>query len=122
MLTLALVVTGLSLAGNVGLGWLLVHFDRRRSEAFGALYADYRQLQDRLYTAWKEGAVIPPAPEPPEPPLEPLATISRELAAWVQQWEGEEAQAAWEKRIRRLLRSGRTPASILLELEEPVEA
>lgn len=57
------------------------------------------EAHNRLYAAWKEGAVIPAAdlpPSPPAPPLEP------ELQAFVDEWTSPAVRQGIEDRIRRL--------------------
>lgn len=74
------------------------------------LLRELRLTQDRLYGAWKDGAVIPPRPtEAPEMQLPPLPDG---LQALVTEWESPDSQLAVEATIRRMLAQGQTAAQI----------
>lgn len=73
------------------------------------LRADLAVAHDRLYTAWREGAVIPPAPEPPAPPPAP---IPDELRPYIDEWSNPTVRAQVEDRIRRMLARKLTPGEI----------
>lgn len=60
----------------------------------------------------KEGATVPPVHEPTPPP-EPL---SKALQDAVGEWEGAEAQASTEAKIRQWLAEGYGEAAILKQL------
>lgn len=80
-----------------------------------------KSMQERLLTAWKDGFVIPPEPEEsaadfPESPEFPPA-----LEAWINDYEGIEAQAKWRNRARVLMaKYNHDVGKVIAELESPV--
>jgi hypothetical protein len=78
-----------------------------------AAIAKADEATNRLLAAWREGYSIP---EPEADPIEE-DPLPRELAEWLTQWEGADAQAKWEAELRRQLAKGRTVDQILMDLE-----
>lgn len=69
---------------------------------------------DRLVHAWHAEAKIPPRPQEALLPPEPLpATLQAELDVW----EDQEHRAMLEAQMRSMLRAGKDPVRILLELD-----
>jgi hypothetical protein len=79
---------------------------------------------ERLYGAWKDGAVIPP-PESaaqPEEPEDPFAGLPSEVLAWLTRWDDNppEIKVRWANRARAILAKNRANVrETLLELDEP---
>lgn len=106
-------LTGLIVGGSVA--WLA------RGDTIKALREHVKEARtaealatDRLVHAWREGAQIPPRPTEPGPPPQPLP---RDLADHIAQWDDPEHRAEQEAQIRALLATGRTPAAVLMHLE-----
>lgn len=99
---------------GIAIGALLREFDVRawRTAARDEC-AKKAEAYDRLYSAWREGAVIPP-PEKPEIPEAPLAP---ELQEHVDKWEAPDVRAKVEANIRRRINAGRTVDQVLMDLE-----
>lgn len=89
----------------------------------GLLYLarELRVAQDRLLTAWKEGAVVPPREDAPKqnPPLPPLPTP---LQPFVDQWEAPASREAEEARIRQWLAQGWSVERLVKHLADPPDA
>lgn len=75
--------------------------------------------EDRLYAAWKEGALIPPRPEPADSaPEEPPTPIPVELRDLVDRWEDDFARTKAEQELRHFLDEGWSEARIRRHYEE----
>jgi len=85
------------------------------------LVRELRVAQDRLLTAWREGAVVPPRAEAPtqNPPLAPLPAV---LQPFVDHWEAPASREAEEAKIRRWLEDGWSPERIARHLADPPDA
>lgn len=92
----------------------LQHFTvRMLAQQRDAALAKADEATNRLLAAWKDGYAIP------EPEAEPIEDepLPEQLAEWLAQWEGADAQAKWEAELRRQLAKGRTVDQILMDLE-----
>ena len=85
------------------------------------LARELRIAQDRLLTAWKEGAVVPPREDKPtqNPPLEPLPP---QLQPFVDQWESPASRESEEARIRQWLAQGWSIERLVKHLADPPDA
>lgn len=75
-----------------------------------------REATDRLVMAWREGAVIPEAPQgDPQQPEE----LHPDVSAWLDQWDAT-GRPVWEARVRALMAEGYQAPAIIRRLEEPL--
>lgn len=93
------------------------------------LWRANQTAHDRLYLAWREGAIIP-APEDAQavrepPPEVDVMTEAREylpeaLVNFVGQWEGDEAKRKWLSVAKAMLKKHKgDQAAAYLELTQP---
>lgn len=83
----------------------------RQDEALDNERAQHNITRDRLYAAFKDGYVIPAAPEQPAP--EDISLPDALAPIW-EDWEGR-GQEIQKNVLRRAIASGRTVDSLLVE-------
>jgi len=71
------------------------------------------EATDRLVHAWREGATIPPRPQP-IPPVQPLPP---DLQVELDQWEDQEHKVMLEAQMRAGMARGLSSTAVLLELD-----
>lgn len=100
-------------------GRAMAHEIDRRNEELDQADRHLVETQNRLYAAWKDGALIPPAkedvaPELLEPLPEPLSVVLRE-------YDDPRARDQWDRYFRQELAKGLAPDAILLSMEREEE-
>lgn len=118
MIAALLLLTALAAAGLTAAVMNYAHIrrlDRERREVEAKAATD----RERLYGAWKDGFLIPPAPTSeaaPVPVTEATAPLIPELQAIVNDWDDERGRASQLRVIRQLMAQGKTQTEVLRDL------
>lgn len=83
------------------------------------LYKDLQAAHQQLYTAWKDGNVIPPLEVPPVPTSLESDEFPPVLVDWLGQWEEGPAREKWKAKARVLMRSHTDPMQVINILDQP---
>lgn len=105
--------------GGVAMALYRDRYDSHETHDLRQLLANerlrYAQMEARLLTAYDAGKIIqPPDTTEPQLPEEPLPGV---LLEFLSDYEDLDARMVWAKRLQRELNAGKSPSSILRDIE-----